>query len=467
MPFERSLLRTKLLAWLTVPLALLLTADTSVSYWIALDFSRRGYDHSLVEIAREVSLHVRADGNTVALELPEAARAVLFTDPSDRIYHEISAADGRLVAGEPIPRQHPAAAPVPGKETLYDAVLDGVPVRVVELAIRAQDAPGSSLAVVRIAETEVKRRVLAREILLSVVVPQLLLIAIVGLVVWVGVVHGLAPLQKVQHAVASRSPHDRSPVAMSDVPGEVRPLLQSINGLLERLDHVMTLQSRFIADAAHQLKTPVAALQTQLELAVRETNPRHLRESLHAMEAGLDRLSRLVSQLLALARNEPEAANSAILKPLDLNALAFAATSAWVPEALKKQIDLGFEGCAGRAWIAADSERIQELLDNLLDNAIRYSRNGGQVTVRVTALPCPTVHVSDDGPAIPPEERQRVFERFQRLLGSPGDGSGLGLAIAQEIARFHGAEIQLRDDADGIGNTFSVLFPRVNASGST
>jgi two-component system sensor histidine kinase TctE len=467
MPLERSLLRTKLLTWLTVPLALLLTADTSVSYWIALDFSRRAYDHSLVEIAREVSLHVRAKGREVILDLPEAARAVLFTDPSDRIFHEITTIDDRLVAGERIPRQPAAAAIVPGKEVLYDGVLDGTPVRVVALPVQAQNAQEAAIAVVRIAETEVKRRVLAREILLSVVLPQILLVVIVGLVVWAGVVHGLAPLQKVQRAVAARSPYDRSPVATADVPAEVRPLLQAMNGLLERLDHVMTLQSRFIADAAHQLKTPVAALQAQLELAARESDPQRLRDSLMTLNAGLERLARLVSQLLALARNEPEAASAVSLKPVDLNAVAFAATGAWVAEALKKRIDLGFEGCPDQAWITADSERLQDLFDNLIDNALRYTPEGGQVTVRVTASPAPAVCISDDGPVIPLEERQRVFERFHRLLGSPGEGSGLGLAIAHEIVRIHGATIDLREDADGRGNMFTVVFPLTSRPAST
>jgi two-component system sensor histidine kinase TctE len=320
--------------------------------------------------------------------------------------------------------------------------------------------------VVRIAETEVKRRVLAREILLSVLVPQVLLIAIVGMVVWMGVVHGLAPLRKVQLAVASRSPYDRSPVPLTDVPGELRPLLLSMNDLLERLDKVMTAQNRFIADAAHQLKTPVAALQAQLEVAARESDPQRLRASLNVLGAGLERVSRLVSQLLALARNEPEAAAAVNMKAVDLNALALAATSAWVPKALERNIDLGFDGCADSVWIRADAERLQELLDNLLDNAIRYTRDEGQVTVRVVAAPAPTVSVSDDGPAIPPEERQRVFERFHRLLGTPGEGSGLGLAIADEIARIHGATIQLAADSDGSGNMFSVLFPPPNARAS-
>jgi two-component system sensor histidine kinase TctE len=456
MRLEQPLLRTKLLTWLVIPLAALLTADASVSYWIALDFSRRAYDHSLVEIAREVSLHLRAVEGKLMLDLPDAARAVLFSDPSDRVYHQIMAADGVPVAGDPIPRRGSSEGPASGTEAFYDGWIDGVPVRVVELRVAV---PGSRGAVIRVAETEVKRRVLAREILLSVVAPQVLLIVMAGLVVWLGVVRGLAPLRAVQQSVAARSPYDRSPVAMTDVPGELRPLLQAMNGLLERLDHVMTLQSRFIADAAHQLKTPVAALQAQLDVALREADPRRMRDALSALDAGLERVSRLVSQLLSLARNEPQAAGAVRLQPVDVNALAFEAAKAWVPEALKKRIDLGFDGCAAPLTITADAQRLRELLDNLIDNAVRYTQEGGWVTVRVTAIPRPSVSVSDNGPAIPPQERARVFERFHRLLGSPGGGSGLGLAIAQEIAHIHGAEIRLEENPAETGNTFTVLFP--------
>ncbi|HRE15155.1 MAG TPA: HAMP domain-containing sensor histidine kinase, partial [Usitatibacteraceae bacterium] len=182
--------------------------------------------------------------------------------------------------------------------------------------------------------------------------------------------------------------------------------------------------------------------------------------------AGLERLSRVVSQLLSLARNEPEAGASVVLQPLDLEALALEAATRWVPEALKKRIDLGFEGAGGRVTVRGDAARLHELLDNLLDNAVRYSRDGGRVTVRVLAAPGPVVEVNDDGPSIPADERERVFRRFHRLLGSGEDGSGLGLAIAREIARLHGASIELRDDADGVGNTFSLVFPGEPPGGS-
>ena len=458
MPPKQPLLRTQLLTWLLAPLFLLLTADTFLTYWIALSFAQRAYDRSLVEIAREVSLHLGAADGRLLLDLPAEARKVLLSDPEDAIYLEVASMDGRLVEGDPIvPARH---RPAKRKfEEFYDGEVNGAPVRIVQLNLEADRASGRPAAIVRVAETEGKRNGLAREILLSVVLPQLLLILIAGIVVWIGVVRGLAPLQRVQRAVASRSHRDCSPVVIDKVPGEVGPLLESINELLARLDQVLTLQSRFIADAAHQLKTPMTVLKTQFEVALREEDPARMRLAVHSLYPGLERLSRLVSQILSLARNEPEAVRSLALVPLDLNALAFDVATEWAPEALEHGIDLGFEGSTGPVMIQGDAVRLRELLDNLVDNAVRYSRAGGRVTVRVTGSPGPSVAVNDDSPGIPAPERVRVFERFHRLLGGTSGGTGLGLAIAQEIARLHGGTITLSDDADGIGNTFTVTFP--------
>jgi two-component system sensor histidine kinase TctE len=436
------LLRTQLLGWVLAPLFLLLTADTFVSDWVAASFAQRAYDRSLIEIAREISLHVRRDNGGLALDLSDDARKVLLTDPADRIWFAVTTTDGRLLAGEPVPA---------GDTTFYNARMGDAPVRVVQISV------ADRAAAVRVAETRTKRDELAREILLSVVGPQLLLIFIAGAVVWIGVARGLAPLERLRAALAARSHRDRSPVSAEGVPGEVMPIVQSINELLARLDKALTLQSRFIADAAHQLKTPIAALRTELELALREEEPARARQSLGSAHAGLERLSRLVSQLLSLARNEPEAADAVRLAPLDLDALVLEVAKEWVPAALRRAVDLGFEGSGRPTLVRGDPARLRELLDNLLDNAVRYSREGGRITVRVT--PERVVEVSDDGPSIPEAERERVFERFHRLLGSSHDGSGLGLAIAQEVARIHGAAITLRDDADGVGNTFAVAFP--------
>lgn len=458
-------LQRQLLAWLLGPLLLLLVADTFVSYRVALNFSQRAYDRGLAEVAREVSLRLRQKGEGFELEMTPEARRVLLSDAVDTIYFDVRTADGRMVAGDDLFPEPLGSATIADEEFFYDGVVGGiatdVPVRIVEREATVPGLPGKGQAIVRAAETQNKRNSLAREILASVILPQVLLIFIAGMVVWIGVVRGLEPLDRLQRAVAQRSSRDRSPVVVNDVPGEVEPLVREINSLLSRLDRVLTLRSRFISDAAHQLKTPVAVLQTQLEVAQREQEPERMRQSLRILERGLDRLQRLVSQLLSLARNEPEAAavQPVALGRLDLNALALEVASDWVPEALKHHVDLGLEEAGAPVFIAGDPLRLREMLDNLVDNAVRYGREGGRVTVRVLAEPAPAIEVSDDNAAIPAEERERIFERFHRMLGTSREGSGLGLAIAQEIARIHGAAISLRAGPDGAGNTFAVSFP--------
>jgi two-component system sensor histidine kinase TctE len=280
-------------------------------------------------------------------------------------------------------------------------------------------------------------------------------------VVWFGISRGLQPLQRLRDAVSDRSHLDLSPIDTHDVPGEVRPLVDEVNELLARLEKTFDFQNRFVADAAHQLKTPVSGLKAQIELALRETDPERLRHSLGQLYLSADRLSHLVRQLLSLARNEPGALETVQLRPLDLHAFALEVSMDWVPIAIKHNIDLGFEGPEEPLMIDADRDRLRELINNLVDNAIRYSQESGRVTVRTGRTPdgqC-KLAISDDGPSIPVEERARIFERFHRLLGTPADGSGLGLAIVSEIATLHGARIDLEEDViDGVGNTFSVHF---------
>jgi len=277
---------------------------------------------------------------------------------------------------------------------------------------------------IQVASTKDGSAALAREIVVDIIVPQLVLILIAGVLVWVGVARGLLPLRNLQQAVAARSHRDLSPVMASDIPGEVHPLLASINDLLGRLDEVLSVQNRFIADAAHQLRTPVAGLKAHIEVALREEDPARTRQALAHLYVGVERMSRLVAQLLSLARNEPTTVKKLELHPLDLAKVAFDVTMEWVPHAYRQRIDLGFEGADEHVTIAGDTARLTELLNNLLDNAIRYSSEGGRVTVRVAAGPQPRVSVSDDGPTIPVAERERVFERFHRLLGTRADGSG-------------------------------------------
>jgi len=455
-------LQRKLLLWLLGPLSALLVLDSAVTYWSSLNFSNLAHDRSLQEISREVVLHVKPGAGGPWVDISPAAERMLLVDQDDRIYFKVTTASGQVIGGDAaIP---PPAQPVPpGKPVFYGGEVHGAPVRLVAawLAVDERGAVGPVL--VQVAETLNRRNRLAWDILASVIVPQLLLIVLAVTAVYVGVMHGLAPLSRLVKAVSHRSHVDLSPIDTQGVPGEVRPLVDEVNELMLRLGKTLDFQTRFIADAAHQLKTPVSGLKTQIELALRESDPQRVHHSLAQLYVSVDRLSRLVRQLLTLARNEPGAVETVRLQPLDLHGFALEISMEWVPNALKQGIDLGFEGGGQPVTIAADADRLRELINNLIDNAVRYSHQGGRVTVAVKAAPSGggELSISDDGPSIPVEERQRIFERFHRLLGAHAEGSGLGLAIVSEIATLHGARIELKEDRDGVGNTFTVQFPAV------
>ncbi|HKU88048.1 MAG TPA: sensor histidine kinase [Casimicrobiaceae bacterium] len=451
-PAASRSLRSQLLRWLLVPLTLLFLADAIGSYVVARRLSDRVYDGELLEIARELTLHVKPDGARPTFDLEKDAERTLLLDQYDQVHYAVRAKDGTSIAGDAdiLPPARIGRGP-----TYYDSALGGAPVRVVQLSTTDGAASGVTVAV---AETRVKRHALVDAIMIGVILPQLLLIVIAGIVLWAGVARGLAPLARLQQAVAARSHLDLSPVSVPEVPVEVHPLITAINDLMTRLDEVLAYQSRFIADAAHQLRTPVAGLKTHVEVALREEDPVQAKQSIAHLYTAVERMSRLVAQLLSLARNEPTTLRKLELARLDLSKLAFDVTMEWVPEAYRRNIDLGFEGVEPHASVLGDATRLTELVNNLLDNAIRYSRNSGRVTVRVASRPS-RLSVSDDGPLIPVDERERIFERFHRLLGTHADGSGLGLAIVQEIATLHDAKITLSDDVDGQGNTFTITFP--------
>lgn len=468
-------LRRTLLAWLLVPLLTLLAAGAAVGYFFAGNLAQSVYDRELLEVATELSLHLGVSDGRPRLDLTQAAERILLFDQDDTVRFRVTDGRGQSIAGDaalPLPTlaaapkglTRPARADTPAmlatpRYGWFD--LDGVRYRNVVLAAAVPGLADPRGVLIEVAETTTKRGGLTGDILLGIVGPQLLLILLAGALVWFGVAHGLRPLGLLRQALQDRSHRDLAVIPMAGVPREVQPLVGAVNELMLRLDHVLGQQSRFIADAAHQLRTPVAGIKASLELALREKDHAQLQRALGASYVGVERLSRLVGQLLTLARNEPESVRNRNFAVIDLNKTIFTATMDWVPEALKKDIDLGFEAPDGPVLVEGDPVRLVELANNLIDNAIRYSPTGGRATVRVTDDPSPAFSVSDDGPTIPLAERERVFERFHRLLGTKTDGSGLGLAIVREIATIHGAKVMLTDDTDGVGNRFAVVFPRL------
>jgi two-component system sensor histidine kinase TctE len=282
------------------------------------------------------------------------------------------------------------------------------------------------------------------------------------MMIWYAVGRGLAPLVTLRREIENRSHRDLSALPEAQAPQEVRPLIHAMNALLERLSLALAAQQRFIADAAHQLRTPIAGLKTQTELALRQNHSGEAQATLRQLQSGTERTTRLVNQLLSLARAEPLIGRVQAADTVDLRQLAREATSDWVPRALERNVDMGFDTDSHVAHVEGDAFLLREMLNNVLDNAVRYTQRGGQVTVRVLASPSgPTVCVEDNGLGIPETERARVFERFYRVLGTGAEGCGLGLAIVSEIAQSHGAQVSLNTGANGVGTVVKIVFPRL------
>ncbi|MGH8714499.1 MAG: ATP-binding protein [Casimicrobiaceae bacterium] len=338
-----------------------------------------------------------------------------------------------------------------------------------QLGFKTVDTPSgawrvfSTLAedqVVQVAQPMSARRELATSLALHTVVPLLLAIPVLALLIWLTIAGGLRPLDRVAAAVARRSPALLEPLAESGLPREVRPLVGALNGLLGRLGHALNAQRTFIADAAHELRTPLTAVHLQAQLAERATDEAERRAALADLKGGLERATRLVEQLLTLAREEPGVADGPPVA-VDLAALARGVVTDLAPLAAAKRIDLGLNADAG-VQVRGDPGALTTLLSNLVDNALRYTPEGGRVDVGAAVdAGQPVLSVRDSGPGIAEPDRERVFGRFVRgsAAGDAVRGSGLGLSIVKRIAERHGADIRVGAGLDGAGAGISVRFP--------
>jgi two-component system sensor histidine kinase TctE len=441
---------------LTLPLMLVVALDAAVSYYVALHYSDQTYDRWLLDSARSLAQQVKAHKDKITLDLPPIAVEMFRWDDMDKTFFKVESRATGFMAGD-------RGLPGPGIDGLgkdqplfSDNEFQGQRIRVV--SVLTTPTPNSGDVLVSVAETLHKRRGMMNEILLAVVLPQLLLVLITVLHLWAGINRGLRPLRELTGIIAKRSAKDLNPIPDAGVPLEVRTLTHTINALLQRLGSAMATQRRFIENAAHQLRTPLAGLKVQAERAARSGDLESMRPALAHLKNSTDRLSRLTTQLLVLARSESVTQGPRELSPLDLSALVRDGCMDWVPKALERDMELGFEAPEIPVCLPGDETLLRELLNNLLDNAIRYGRADGQITVQVESGPSVRLIVEDDGPGITPQELGKVFERFYRIPGSPGDGCGLGLAIVQEIAELHGARVRIDAGRHGRGTRVVVSF---------
>ncbi len=430
-------IRRTLTLWLAAGLALALAAAAVLTYLRARDEANALFDLHLKQTAASLT-GLPLAGAGAGGGFGDEGLVVQIWDPTGvRLY--------RSRAGEPDESR------MPGRSSPGFATIDTPSGRYRVFSVIA----GGQL--VQVGQPLALRNELAARLAASTVLPLAIIAPLFALVVWVALRRGLAPLARVAAAVQKRAPGQLAPLAASGWPREVAPLVEALNGLLARLSRALDAQRAFVADAAHELRSPLTALSLQAQLAERATGDAERAGALAELRGGLARATRMVEQLLALAREEPGVAERPLV-PVALAPVAREVVATFAPLASARSIDLGLER-ADEAVVAGDADALATLLANLVDNAIRYTPVGGRVDVLVEAGPAPKIVVRDDGPGVPASERSRLFERFVRGHDAAAPGSGLGLAIVERIAARHGARVTLGDGIGGRGLSVAVAFP--------
>lgn len=444
------------------PLLFVWPLSIAFTHYFANNVANFPYDQALREHVAAIARQVKLVNGKPMLTLPASTRALLRADETDSVYFHVVTRDGKLLAGDkdlPMPTRALDAEIIAGEIYLRDAEFNGQDLRFAYTYLAEAKMPKDSWVVVEVAETTEKRNQLANKIVASVILPQFIIIPLAVMLVWFGLSRGLRPLTRLRKMIEARDPADLSPIATRRVPEELEPLVEAFNEMLERMKKNVEAQQRFVADAAHQMRTPLTGLKTQAQFAIRETDPDALRHALRQIAMGVDRAGRLVNQLLTLARTEGGGEPSQQKhEPLDLAVLIREIVEDWVMVAIEKGIDLGYESDRP-AMIMGNAFLLRELAKNLLDNALRYTPSGGHVTCRILVNANAVVlEVEDNGVGISEDESELVFERFYRVNDAASEGSGLGLAIVQEIAMQHDSKASLRPNANGRGAVARVTF---------
>ncbi|SAL63377.1 integral membrane sensor signal transduction histidine kinase [Caballeronia terrestris] len=454
-------LRRQVSLWLLLPLVALLALDAWLTYHRAMSAAHVAFDRSLSFSLKSIREGTRLQNGQIEVDLPYLALEMFESDVGGKIYYLIREDGGRAVTGYgdlPLPPKRDT--PEPYQTRFYDATYRGQELRMAALRLPVHDVPTAQTRVawIMIGETIEPRQALAREILIGSLTQEAMLIVLALAIVWLGVGRGLRPLNRLSATVAARADDDPAPLDEAGLPREVKPLVESINQYIARLRRMQESRRRFFTDAAHQLKTPLAVIQAESELALRETKDERTSLHLKRLNGAVRQAGKGVQQLLSLSRLDADSGHRVKLATLPLDKVARSVTLDWSPVARARNIDLGFEQ-EGSVKVVGQRDLLGELCGNLIDNAIRYAGDGSVITVRVAKTSeGALLQVIDDGPGIAPQERDAVFERFYRSSATQNvEGSGLGLAIVREIARVHHARVTL-DDAPGGGCIVSVVF---------
>jgi signal transduction histidine kinase len=461
-------LRRSLLRRLAAPLSLLALMSGLMAYWLAWQYTQHVVDRSLADLATAISKQIQLSGVNAPLTVPPLAQA-MFSDPVEQLIYRIS--DGEHeIAGEP-------NLPLTGTKVrrihyayVFETHYQGMSVRAAQ--VRVDQARGNPI-VVEVAQRVGSRYRIAVEFMVAIMMPLLLLLLAGWVIVWRVVNQQLNPLTDLADTLNQQTHTSLEPVDESFVPIEIRPLTSAMNGLLDRLKTALDGQRKFIADAAHQLRTPLTAVKLHAEQAASAKDPSKVYEAVTELRAAADRAVRLSNQLLSLARAEP-GEQAARFVEFDYAALAFETGAEWVPRALTAHIDLGFQRLDDPnnehpLTVRGNLVLVREVIANLVDNALKYvptsRHDGARVTLTVTRIldrsgrAMGEIVVEDNGPGVPADQQRDLFKRFFRGDGHGVEGgAGLGLAIVHDIMVLHGGSVHYEDAPEG-GARFIVRMP--------
>ena len=448
-------IRQRLLLLLLPALVILMLLGGLADYWIAVATTRNAYDQALASVAVAAAASLRTDDGKLQIGAAQRAAVTGRADSDGSTLYSVTGPGGELIAGT---AQLPAALPVSGARgdsvSFRDADFQGLKLRVASLRTRTDAGP----VTVTVAETLQRRASTQRVMLLGKLLVDFAELDVTLLLIWIGVYFGLRPLSRLRERVDEQSTATLQRFNEADAPGELRPLILALNHLLELRHDAALSQRRFVADAAHQMRTPVTGLLAQLELLLQAPAAVAVKGELTTINRSVQQLAHPANQLLALARAEPVSAVGESFKPVALRPLVEQLVERNIDRAVSAGLDLGADAQA--AQVTGDAWLLEDLLGNLIDNALKYTPRGGHVTVRCgVEQGQPFLEVEDDGPGIAESERLRVRERFYRLPGSPGTGCGLGLAIVDEIARAHHASFSIGLPSQGGGTRMHIRFP--------
>jgi two-component system sensor histidine kinase TctE len=448
-------LKAEMLFRLIIPLILFVILDGILSYFVTLHYVDEAYDRWLLDSAESLIQEIKVREGKVSIDLPDVALEIFKWDEGDKTYFKITSSTNEVLAGDQSVPEPKKLKTDWSKPIFFNDKMYGESVRIVSMLITIDAS--STKAYIHVAETLNKRRAMMIDTLLADVIPQIILILLTSIYLLTGLTKGLKPLHLLANKIAQRSSRDLSPIPEQLVFLEVRTLTNTINELLEAHTKAIANQQRFIANAAHQLRTPLAGLKLQAERALREKDIAAMKPALQQIQNSADRMSHLTTQLLVLAKSELINGTYELV-PVNLHQLAKHVCMEWVPKALNKGMKLAFESLDDELYVQGDEVLLRELLINLIDNAMNYSGINGNIIVKLNSNPRPCLTVEDDGVGIPESETNKIFERFYRIPSSTGNGCGLGLAIVKEIADLHNARIQLKKSDFKSGTRIDLIF---------